>query len=100
MVGVGEAIYHRYVGGAGELFEVPVVEGADHDGVDVAGQDAARVRGRLALADLDLLRTQVKRVAAELVHPDLEGDAGPIGGLLEDHGERAPAQLRVRDAAV
>ena len=73
-------LYHGDVGRAGELFQVPVVEGADHDGVDVAGQDAARVRRRLAFADLDLLGAQVERVAAELVHPYLEGDAGPADG--------------------
>src|SRR5215211_7133933 len=78
VVGVREAVYYGDVGGSGELLQVPVVEGADHDGVDVAGQDAACVRRGLALADLDLLGAQVQRVATELVHPDLEGDAGPV----------------------
>jgi hypothetical protein len=85
VVGVREAVYDGDVGGTGKLFQIPVVEGAYHDGVDVAGEDAARVGWGLALADLDLLRAQVQRVAAELVHPDLEGDSGPVGRLLEDH---------------
>ena len=64
VVGVGEAVYYGYVGGAGELLEVSVVEGADHDGVDVAGEDPSRVRRRLALADLDLLGAEMERVAS------------------------------------
>src|SRR5215210_5682737 len=64
VVGIREAVYYGDVGGAGELFEVPVVEGADHYGVDVAGQDAARVGRGLALADLYLLGAQVQRMAA------------------------------------
>jgi len=31
-------------------------------------------------------------VATELVHADLEGNAGAVGRLLEDHGERLAAQ--------
>src|SRR5919205_2210896 len=100
VVGVREAVYYGNVGGAGELLQVPVVEGANHDGVDVAGQDAACIRGSLAFAYLDLLGTQMERVAAELVHPDLEGDAGSVGWLLEDHSEREPAQWPVGDAAL
>src|SRR5688572_21368829 len=100
MVGVRESVYYGDVGCAGELFEITVVEGADHDGVDVAGEDAARVGRSLAFADLDLLWTQVERVAAELVHPYLERDAGPVGWFLEDHRERTPAQRPVRDAAL
>src|SRR5215203_6984796 len=64
VVGVRESVYYGDVGRAGELFQVSVVEGADHDGVDVAGEDAARVGRRLAFADLDLLRAQMERVAA------------------------------------
>src|SRR5918995_6372843 len=79
VVGVRESVYYGDVGCAGKLFQVPVVEGADHDGVDVSGEDAARVGRRLAFADLDLLWAQMERVAAELVHPDLKGDAGPVG---------------------
>ena len=100
VVGVREAVYYGDVGCAGEFLQVPVVEGTDHYGVDVAGEDAARVGRRLAFADLYLLWAQVERVAAELVHPDLEGDAGPVGWLLEDHRERAPPQGPVGDAAL
>src|ERR687884_216976 len=64
VVGVREPVYYGDVGRPGELFQVPVVEGADHDGVDVAGEYAARVGRRLAFTDLDLLGAQMERVAA------------------------------------
>src|SRR5215211_3818812 len=95
MMLIGEAIYDGCLGGVGELLDLLVVEGADHDGVYVAGEDAAGVRGGLALAHLYLLRAQGEGVSAELVHPDLEGDAGAVGGLLEDHRERPAAQRAV-----
>ena len=66
--------------------EVPVI-----NGVYVAGEDAACVRGGLPLTYLYLLGQQVERVAAELVHADLEGDARAVRGLLEDHRQRPAA---------
>src|SRR5215218_8294474 len=100
MVGVRKSVYDGNVGGAREFFEVPVVEGTDHNSVDVTCQDTARVGRRLAFADLDLLGAQMERVAAELVHPYLEGDSGPVGWLLEDHRECTPAQGPVGDATL
>src|SRR3712207_5997107 len=98
VVGVGEAVYDGDLGGLGELLDLLVVEGPDHDGVYVAGEDAPGVRRGLPLADLYLLRQQVEGVAAELVHADLEGDAGAVGGLLEDHSQRPATQGTVGDA--
>src|SRR4051812_26369352 len=88
MMEIGEAVYHGDIGGPGELFEVFVIEGADHYGVYVTGEDASGIGGGLSLSYLELLRAQGEGVAAELIHADLEGDAGTIGGLLEDHRER------------
>src|SRR3712207_3709539 len=98
MMLIGEAVYDGHLGGVGELLDLLVVEGPDHDGVYVAGEDAASVRRGLALTHLYLLRQQVEGVPAELVHPDLEGDAGAVGGLLEDHRQRPAAQGPVGDA--
>src|SRR3712207_5599919 len=98
VVGVGEAVYDGDLGGLGELLDLLVVEGPDHDGVYVAGEDAPGVRRGLPLADLYLLRQQVEGVAAELVHADLEGDAGAVRGLLEDHSQRPAAQGPEGDA--
>src|SRR3712207_2552672 len=98
MVLVGETVYDGHLGGVGELLYLLVVEGADHYGVYVAGEDAAGVRRGLSSAHLYLLGTQGEGMAAELVHPDLEGDAGAVGGLLEDHRERPATQRPIRDA--
>ena len=78
--------------------EFLVVEGPDHDGVYVAGEDAPRVRRGLALAYLYLLGQQVEGVAAELVHAYLERDARAVRWLLEDHRQCPAAQGPVGDA--
>src|SRR5215217_451681 len=98
VMGVCEAVYDWDLCGPGELLEFLVVEGPDHDGVYVAGEDAARVRRGLPLAYLYLLGQQVEGVAAELVHADLEGDARAVRGLLEDHRQRPAAQGSEGDA--
>ena len=76
------------LGVARELLDVLVGEGADHDAVHVARQDARRVGDRLAAAELDVARRQEERVAAQLVGADLERDAGAGGRLHEDHRQR------------
>src|SRR3954454_16652782 len=95
---IGEPVYNGYVGCCGELRELLVVEGADHDSVYIAGEHRAGVRRGLALAHLYLLRTEGQGMAAELVHADLEGDAGTVGGLLEDHCERLAEERPEGDA--
>src|SRR5690606_9144398 len=77
--------------------------GADHDAVDVAGEDTGRVPDGLAAAELDVAGREEQGVAAELERPDLEGHAGARGALLEDHrerlaGERLAAILAELDA--
>jgi hypothetical protein len=62
-----------------------MIEGADHDGVHVARQDARRVGDALAAAELHLLAGEHQGLAAELAHADIEGDAGAGGGLVEHH---------------
>src|SRR5215212_1208595 len=98
MVEVGKAVYDGHLGCVSELLDLLVGEGTHHYGVYVAGEDTARIRGGLALAHLYLLRQQVEGVAAQLVHSDLEGDAGAVGGFLEDHRERPSSQGPVGDA--
>ena len=76
----------------GELLDVVLVEGADHDPVDVAREHRRGVLERLAAAELEVAGGEVERVPAELGHPDLERDAGAGRGLLEDHRERAAGE--------
>ena len=83
----GEAVDHGNCGVVGEFDQRRMRARAQHDGVHIARQDARRVGDRLAAAELHVLRVEHDRRAAKLVDGDLEGDARPRGGLLENHGE-------------
>ena len=89
---VGEAIDHRDGREPRQLLDLGVLVGADHDAVDVAGEDAGGVGDRLAAADLDVLAGEEERLAAKLVGTDLKRDPGPGGRLGEDHGQRLAAE--------
>src|SRR5690606_39158749 len=71
-----------------QLDHVAVVEGADHDPVDVTREDARGVLDRLPASELDVAGRQEERVPAELEGPDLERDSRPGRALLEDHRQR------------
>jgi hypothetical protein len=49
-----ETVHHRHLGGRGQLGDRLVGAGADHDRVDVTGEDAGRVADRFSAADLQL----------------------------------------------
>jgi hypothetical protein len=85
---VGETVDDGDLGVAGELVDVGLGEGPDHDRVEVAREHEPRVLDRLAAAELEIRGRQVEPDAAELPHPGLERDPGAGRGLLEDHPER------------
>ncbi len=85
---IGQAVDHGDRGEAGQLLDLGVAVGADHDPVDIAGQHPGGVRNRLTPPDLDVLAGEEEGLAAQLVGPDLEGDAGAGGRLGEDHRQR------------
>jgi hypothetical protein len=60
----------RRVGG--ELLDVRLRVGADHDRVHVAREDVCRVLDRLSAPELEVAGGEVEAEAAELVDPDLE----------------------------
>ena len=97
---VREPVDHGDVGGLRQLLDVVLLEGADHDRVEVAGQDGAGVADRLAPAQLQVVGREVEAVAAELADSDLERDTSPCGGLLEDHPQRAAGEELVRLAGL
>src|SRR5262249_148966 len=68
--------------------------GADHDGVEVAGEDAAGVADRLAARELHFVAAQDDRGAAQLGDADLEGDPGPGRGADEDEADAAAGERR------
>ena len=58
-----------------------VRRGADHDGIDIARQHPGGIGDGLAAAELHVGAGQEQRLAAELAHADVEGDAGARRGL-------------------
>ncbi len=95
---VRQAVDHGDVGRVRELVDVGLLEGADHDPVQVARQHSARVPDRLAAPELQVAGGEIERRAAELEHADLEADARSRRGLLEDHPERPALEMPVLDA--
>jgi hypothetical protein len=93
MVPVGEGVDHRDRGALDHLLEGLVGVDPGHDGVAVAGHDGGEVEGVLAAAELGLTADQLDHVAAQLAHPDGEGDAGADGGLLHVERDVPAAQL-------
>ena len=81
-----------HAGIAGQRRRSCLLEGAGHDAVDHAAEDAGHVGDALALAEADVAGAEVEGVAAQLAHADLEGNAGARRGLLEDHGEALACQ--------
>src|SRR5438046_10678483 len=71
-----------------DLFDVLLGEGSNHDRVEVTGKNGRRVLERLASSQLKVAGGEVEGGASELPDPNLEGDARPRGGLLEDHPQR------------
>ena len=92
---VGEPVDHRHGGFQSQLDADLVGESANHDEVDPAREIARHVLDRFALADSDILRGEIDRVAAQLRHPGLEGYPRAQRGLLKDHRESAAAQVRM-----
>jgi hypothetical protein len=92
MAGFGQAVDHRNAGVRGQLCEFPDAIGAQHDGVDVAGQHARGVGHGFAAAQLHVTIGQNRDVAAKLAHGDLEADAGAGAGLFEQQRQRAAGE--------
>ena len=94
----GEAVDDGHRGVARQLGQIVVRENADHDGVDEARQHARRVGDALASSDLHLIAREHDRLAAQIAHGEIEGDAGAGRGLVEDErqifaGERTRRRL-------
>lgn len=92
MVQRGQPVDHRHLRRLGQPRDGLVGAGADHDRVDVAGEDAGGVANRLAARELHLIAAEDDRVRAQLGDPDLEADPRPRRGLLEDEGDAAAGE--------
>jgi hypothetical protein len=80
----GQPVDDRHGGVFGQFEQHVLLEGADHDQVDVARQHAGGVGDGLAVAELHLGARQHHGLPAHLPHAHVEGDAGAGGGFLED----------------
>ena len=94
---VAERVDDRHVRPACELFDALMPIGADHDAVEIAREDARRIRDRLAAPELEISAAEKERAAAELVHADLKRDARTRRGFFKDHAERLAREQRMRD---
>jgi len=92
MVERRQRVDDRHLGSAGELGDRLVGARADHDRVDITGEDACRIADRLATRELQLVSPQDDRSRAQLGNADLKGDPRPRRGLLEDESDAAAGE--------
>ena len=85
---VGEGVDDGDRRGVGEVDERLLRVGAGDDAVDVAAEHARDVGHRLALAEADFALAEIDRLAAELLHRDVEADVRPQRRLLEQERQR------------
>ncbi len=101
MAGVRQTVDHRHRGVFRQFGERRLLEGPDHDQVDIAREHAGGVGDGLAVAELHLAAREHQRLAAHLPDADIEAHPGPGRGFLEDQGDHAAGQrlVRIRGAA-
>ena len=87
MVELAHAVDDRRGGVLRQVHHVLVAVDAGHEDVDERPHDAAGVLDGLVAAQLDGAGAEELRVAAQVGHGRLEGDAGAGGDLLEDHAQ-------------
>ncbi len=76
----------------GELLDLRLVEGADHEGGKEAREHDRGVAIRLTSRELKLCGGQEERHSAELGDPDLERHTRACRGLVKDEADRATGQ--------
>src|SRR5205823_10539171 len=80
----GESVDHRHGRVARKLDQSAMVEGSDHDRIDVAREHARGVGNRLAAPELHLLTREHDGAPTKLAHGDIEGDPRASRRLIED----------------
>ena len=84
-----EHVHDRHLRVRGELAQALLAAGAQADRRGVAGEHERRVADRLPARELELVRAQHHRVAAELVDAGLHRRARARRGVLEQQRDRA-----------
>ena len=70
-----------------EVFNLLLLEGADHDAVHIAGKHACGVLHRLATTDLRAFAREHNGIATELIDAHFKRNARSGGRLLKNHGK-------------
>src|SRR6478736_4273855 len=73
-----------------------MIKNANHDGIDVARQDASGVGDGFTATELHFLPGQCNRVSAELTDCDVEGHPRACRRLVEDHGQHFAGERATR----
>ncbi|MNE40840.1 hypothetical protein D3C80_1348830 [compost metagenome] len=84
---IAQAVDYGNRSEAGQLLHLIMTEGTDHNAVKVTGHHLSRVSNGLAAAKLDVIFAQEQRMAAELIHADLEGHACAGRGFFKDKSD-------------
>ena len=92
---VGQGVDDRDVGPAGDLLDLGLRKGAQHDAVVEVLQDLDGVLHRLAARERRVVVGHHAGVGPQAVGADLEGVARAQGRLLHDDGDRLPGKGRV-----
>ncbi len=82
-----ERVVDRNGGAAHEDDEIVVGAESGGDAVDVAAENLRGIGQGLTAGELQVVRAEKGRVAAELLHAGLEGVAGAGAGMLEEHAQ-------------
>ncbi|MNI88753.1 hypothetical protein D3C73_1460820 [compost metagenome] len=85
---IGQGVDHRNGRMLRQFKQNVMAKRADHNPIQVAGQDPCRIRDDFTAADLQIIARQEQRMPAELVHSNLKGNTGTCGRFLKDHAER------------
>ena len=92
MLEVAQGVDHRHGHRLGQLIHGGLGEGPCHERVHPAVERARDVVGALAATQAHIRVGQVDRAAAKLLRGQLEGDARPQAGFLEEQDHRPSSQ--------
>jgi len=90
----GERVNDGHGGGARKTLESRMIVGADDDGVDITGEDARGVFGRLPRTDRKLRALREERLRAQVRQGHFERNSRSQAGLFEEKGHGAPFEQR------
>ena len=92
---IGHPVDDGNPGIAGKIVHFLLIEGADHQAVDISRQRAGRILHRFAAEHLQVPGGEEQCMPAQLVHARFKGHAGTGADFLKNHAQGFPLQARV-----